>query len=186
MRSACLVLVAALAALVTPRARADDFCATCELQLGMGTAFHFWGYNNSLVIPAAFNFDQDRWELAVFRFPSTQHFWVPVFVYDVQWAKPYWAASFTRRLELFRYEHWRLFLGLGAAYKTQENRQIASLWNFSEQGGLRLRPTRGYTIELAYRHFSNAGLKKPNHGQDFATLTFSVYPALFRHHGSPP
>ena len=181
MRSGCAVLVAALAALVAPRARADDFCASCEVQLGVGTTWHFLGYNNSLVIPVAFNFDHERWELAAFRFPSTQHYYDTTFSYEILWAKPYWGASLTRRVEFFKHEHWRVFLGLGAAYKTQENRQISSLWNFSEQAGLRLTPAPGYALELTWRHWSNAGLKLPNHGQDLATLTFSVYPALFRH-----
>jgi hypothetical protein len=42
-------------------------------------------------------------------------------------------------------------------------------------------PKKGMTIELVGRHWSNGGLKLPNHGQDFATLTFSVYPGLFGH-----
>jgi hypothetical protein len=174
------VVLAALAALATPRARAADFCSTCELQLGIGGAFHFFGYNHSPVIPLAFNFDQDRWELAVFRFSNRQEYYSTTFFYNIEWSRPHWAAAFSRRLELLPHEHWRLFLGLGAGYRSAEDRNIASLWNFAEQGGFRLTPRKNLAIELAYRHFSNAGLKKPNHGQDFATLTFSIYPTFFR------
>ena len=41
---------------------------------------------------------------------------------------------------------------------------------------MRIVPTPGTTIELVMRHWSNAGLKLPNHGQDFATLTFTLSP----------
>ena len=76
---------------------------------------------------------------------------------------------------MVRLEHFKVFLGLGASYKTQENRQTASLWNFSEQVGMRYIPKEGCAIELVGRHWSNAGLKLPNHGQDFVTVMFSVY-----------
>lgn len=183
MRSGCLVLAAAVAALASPGARAADFCSTCELQAGIGGAFHRWGYSHSPVIPLSFNFDADRWELAVFRFANHQEYYSDTFRWNIEWARRYWGASFSRRVELLKHEHWRLFLGLGAGYRSEEDRQISSLWNFAEQGGLKLTPSRNYSIELTWRHFSNAGLKKPNHGQDFATLTFSVYPTLFHHGG---
>jgi len=38
-----------------------------------------------------------------------------------------------------------------------------------------------HAIVLIGRHWSNGGLKLPNHGQDFATLMFTVYPSLLRH-----
>jgi Lipid A 3-O-deacylase (PagL) len=182
MRSWCVLLALAWAALAAPQARADDFCATCELQLGIGATYHFWGYTHSLVVPVAFNFDHDRWELAAFRFASGQHYHDSTFYnVDVPFANPYWGASFTRRLELFKRPHWRLFAGLGASYKSREDRLSSSLWNFSEQLGLRITPSPGYTIELVGRHWSNGGLKLPNHGQDFATVMFSVYPGLIGH-----
>jgi hypothetical protein len=183
----CVVLLVGVAALAaTSEVCAADFCGSCEIQVGVGATYHYWGSNHSAVVPLALNFDHDRWELAAFRFTHRQQYWSDTFNYDVLWADPYWGFSLTRRVELFKHEHWRLFLGLGAAYKTQENRQIASLWNFSEQAGLRLTPSAGYAIELTWRHWSNAGLKKPNHGQDFATVMLSVYPAFFRHHETPP
>jgi lipid A 3-O-deacylase PagL len=184
MRFGCVVLMAALAALATSRVQAADFCSSCEVELGLGTSFHYWGYNNSLVVPVALNFDHDRWELGAFRFTSNQRYYSDTFAYNVLWATPYWGFSLTRRLELVKLEHFRLFLGLGAAYKTQENRQIASLWNFSEQAGARFIPAPGYAIELTWRHWSNAGIKLPNHGQDFGTLMFSVYPGFFHHRDS--
>jgi hypothetical protein len=186
MRSGCVLLGAVLVALATPRVQAADFCSSCELQLGLGATYHYWGYNHSLVVPVALNFDHDRWELAAFRFTSSQRYYSDTFNYNVLWATPYWGASLTRRLELFKHEHWRLFIGLGAAYKSQENRQVSSLWNFSEQIGARFTPAPGYSIELTWRHWSNAGLRLPNHGQDFGTLMFSVYPGFLGHRDAPP
>jgi hypothetical protein len=175
MRSWCVVLVAAVAALAAPRVRAADFCSTCELQLGVGATYHYWDYTNSVVVPVAFNFDADRWELAAFRFTKQQEYFSNTFNAHIVWATPYWGTSLTRRLEVVKLERFKLFLGLGASYKTQENRQTASLWNFSEQVGMRFIPEEGYAIELVGRHWSNAGLKLPNHGQDFVTLMFSVH-----------
>jgi hypothetical protein len=41
---------------------------------------------------------------------------------------------------------------------------------------VRFLPTRNTAIELIARHWSNAGIKPPNRGQDFATLTFTLWP----------
>jgi hypothetical protein len=180
MRSWCVVLAAACAALASPVARAADFCATCQVQLGIGATYHYWGYTHSLVIPAALNFDKDRWELAAFRFASGQEFFDSTFQWHVHFADPYWGFSLTRRLELFKHAHWRLIIGLGASYKTEEDTLSSSRWNFAEQVGLRITPTSRCAIELVGRHWSNAGLKLPNHGQDFATLMFTVYPGWTR------
>jgi hypothetical protein len=100
---------------------------------------------------------------------------------DIHFADPYWGFSFARRLELFPQKHWTFFAALGASYKTEQDRLSSSWFNFNEEVGLRIMPKKGMTIELVGRHWSNAGLKLPNHGQDFATLTFSVYPGLLGH-----
>jgi len=181
MRFWGVLLAAALLAPAAPAVRAADFCSTCELQLGIGATYHFWETTHSLVVPVILNFDRDRWELGAFRFTGNQEFFDTTFHGHVRFATPHWGFSLTRRLELFRHPHWRLIIGLGASYKTQENTLSASRWNFSEQFGLRLTPKPGYAIELIGRHWSNAGLKLPNHGQDFATLTFTVYPSLLGH-----
>ena len=181
MRSWWVLLAAAGAALAAPNVRAGDFCATCEVQLGFGATYHYWGTTHGLVVPMILNFDHDRWELGAFRFVKGQEFFDSTFGVDVRFATPYWGFSLSRRLELFRHPHWRVIVGLGASYKTEEDRLSSSYWNFAEQLGLRLTPQRGWSIELIGRHWSNGGLKLPNHGQDFATLTFSVYPGLIGH-----
>jgi hypothetical protein len=178
------IVVALTAAFAVPAARAADvseLCATCEFQFGIGATYHYWGTTHSLVIPMIANFDEDRWEVGAFRFTGPQRFYDTTFSYHITFAEPYWGFSFSRRLELFRHPHWALVAGFGGSYKTQENRLSASLWNFAYQAGVRLTPFRGTAIELVGRHWSNSGLKLPNHGQDFATLTFSIYPSLFMH-----
>jgi len=46
--------------------------------------------------------------------------------------------------------------------------------------GLRFRlPGNRVTGELAMRHWSNGGIRLPNHGQDFATLTVHLNSGFF-------
>ena len=181
MRSWCVVVVAACAALVVPSVRAADFCATCEVQLGFGATYHFWSTTHGLLVPVLLDFDQDRWELGAFRFVKSQEYFDSTFGANVHFASPYWGFSLSRRLELFRHPLWRVVVGGGASYKTEEDRLVSSYWNFAWQGGLRLTPHPGWSIELIGRHWSNGGLKLPNHGEDFVTLTFSAYPGLIGH-----
>jgi hypothetical protein len=45
--------------------------------------------------------------------------------------------------------------------------------NFAEQLGWRFpKQPSGGRVEFAIRHVSNAGLKKPNRGEDFLTLAY--------------
>ena len=69
----------------------------------------------------------------------------------------------------------------GSGPAQEKLRRLVMIRVPNEEIGLRIKPTQSWTIELTGRHWSNAGLKLPNHGQDFATLTFSVYPGLFGH-----
>src|SRR5262249_61944750 len=167
MRSWCALLAAACAAPAAPPARAADFCASCEIQLGIGGTYHYWGYTHSLVVPLALNFDRDRWELAAFRFASHQEFYDTTFNWWVRPAEAYWGFSLTRRLELFRHPHWRGIVGLGASYKTEGDRLSSSLWHFAEQVGGGITPPPGGGLGLLGRHRVNAGLRAPNHGPGF-------------------
>lgn len=185
MRHCCVVLAAGLAVQAAPAVRAADLCATCEVQLGLGATYHFWEYTHSVVLPVTVKFDRNRWELGAFRFPSNQEFFDTTFNWHVRFATPYWGFSVARRLELFKHPHWRLIVGLGGAYRTKEDTLTASHWNFSEQLGVRLTPRPGLAIELIGRHWSNGGLKLPNHGQDFATVMFTVYPGSSGHTRAP-
>src|ERR1700730_13717712 len=53
-------------------------------------------------------------------------------------------------------------------------------WDFASQLGLRFRlPGSRAMAELTMRHWSNGGIRLPNHGQDFATLTIRLNSGLF-------
>ena len=88
MRSWCVLLAAAAMALAAPNVRAADLCSTCEVQLGLGATYHFWGYTHGLLVPAALNFDHDRWELGAFRFAKAQSYFNSTFGADVDFANP--------------------------------------------------------------------------------------------------
>ena len=154
-------------------------CGDCKLQLGAGATYHYWGATAGLVLPVTVLLDGDRYELGAFRMATGQHFYDRHFNEVLQTATPYWGFSASRRWNLLRRPYWRLVLGLGGSYKTQENDLSSTRWNFAEQLGLRLTPNGRLTLELTFRHWSNAGLKLPNRGQDFATLSFVVLPGAF-------
>ncbi len=136
MRSGCALLAAAMLALAAPNVRAEDFCSTCEVQLGLGGTYHWVGWSHGIVAPIIFTFDHDRWELGAFRFTKGQDFYDSTFGVDIHFADPYWGFSFARRLELFPQKHWAFFAAAGASYKTEQDRLSSSWWNFNEEVGL--------------------------------------------------
>lgn len=181
LRTGLACVLAVLGAPATSAADGSSFWSRCELQTGFGATYHYWGWTHSPVVPIIVTLDDDRWELGAFRIPRNQTFYDETFVYQVHFANPYWGFSASRRFELFKHRHWRLLAGIGASYKTEEDTLSSSLWNISEQLGVRITPIPGLHFDLVGRHWSNGGLKLPNHGQDFATLTVSIIPGLLGH-----
>ena len=182
MRSGCALLAAAMLALAAPNVRAEDFCSTCEVQLGLGGTYHWVGWSHGIVAPIIFTFDHDRWEFG--RLPLHQGTGL--------------LRLHLRRRYPFRGSLLGLFLRAPAGavpakalgvfcggWGLVQNRAgpaVFLLVEFRRRGRACGSSRRqGWTIELVGRHWSNGGLKLPNHGQDFATLTFSVYPGLFGH-----
>jgi hypothetical protein len=147
-------------------------CASCELEVGIGGTYHYWARTGGIVIPLVFTWDDGRYELGAFRMSTPQ--WIE---FDDQpparrFANPYWGFSLSRRWRLFATPTLRLYVGLGASYKTETDELDSTHWNFAEQ--LALRWDRGHnvpSVELSIRHWSNAGIRLPNRGQDFAVLT---------------
>ncbi|MBV8876778.1 MAG: acyloxyacyl hydrolase, partial [Gammaproteobacteria bacterium] len=88
-----------------------------------------------------------------------------------RFAYPYWGFSLSRRWRLVRLGALGLYLGLGASYKTETDKLDSTRWNFAEQLAFRWERAHGPSLELSIRHWSNAGIKLPNRGQDFAVLT---------------
>src|SRR5207249_1305927 len=72
------------------------------------------------------------------------------------------------------------FCGFGMAGKTKSDALSTTRWDFASQLGLRFRlPGNRVTGELVMRHWSNGGIRLPNHGQDFATLTVHLNSGFF-------
>jgi Lipid A 3-O-deacylase (PagL) len=72
------------------------------------------------------------------------------------------------------------FFGFGLAAKNESDQLSVTRLDFASQLGLRFRmPGDRVVAELAVRHWSNGGIRLPNHGQDFATLTVRLNSGLF-------
>lgn len=58
--------------------------------------------------------------------------------------------------------------GLGLVYMTQHTQEQATQFNFTEQAGIGmhyfLRKNTAFTLEGRFRHLSNSGIDRPNHG----------------------
>jgi hypothetical protein len=142
-----------------------------HLAVGAGTTYQYDGSKGTNLAVATWTSSEDHYELAAFRFLSAQtRRGDPL-------AEPNWAFEASRRWRL----HWKLidhsgldlFFGFGAAYKTKTDDLNGSNWNFAEQLGWRFpQQANGGRVEIALRHVSNAGLKKPNRGEDFLTFAY--------------
>jgi len=176
-----LSLIALTIMFASVNARAADalsVCRDCQLQLGVGGTYHYWSSTGGLVVPVTLVFDQSRYELGLFRMANPQSFYDPRIQAKRQTAEPYWGVSASRRWQLIGRPSWKLFFGFGASYKTELDELSATRWNFASQLGVRVALNgQGSFVELCMRHWSNAGIRLPNRGQDFATVTFVFSPA---------
>jgi Lipid A 3-O-deacylase (PagL) len=164
-----------------PRSAYAQFsCASCEVEVGAGGTYHYWGTTGSLVLPVTVNWSENRYEFAIFRFTDTQLLPLPGTHRERRMANPYWGASLSRRWQIFERGPVRGFFGFGLAGRTESDELSATRWDFASQLGLRFRLPGDRVIgEVAMRHWSNGGIKLPNHGQDFATVTFRLNSRLF-------
>lgn len=150
-------------------------CADCEIRLGVGGTYHFWGSTSGVVVPLTLSWKRGRYEFGVFRFASDQNLKDPVERTGKTGVDPYWGASLSRRWQLIERGPFTAIAGFGLSYKSQLDTLSATHFNFASQLGLRLKlPYAHSTLEFSMRHWSNAGIKLPNHGQDFATLMIRV------------
>jgi hypothetical protein len=142
-----------------------------QLALGAGMTYQYDGSKGTTLGIATYTWRDDNYELAAIRFFTAQTRRGDTL------AHPNWVFEFSRRWRF----HWRLidhsglqlFFGAGAAYKNEADDIDGSHLNFAEQLGWRFpRQANGGHVEFAIRHMSNAGLKKPNKGEDFLTLAY--------------
>jgi hypothetical protein len=161
-------------------ASAQSICDTCEVQLGLGGTYHFWGRTGGVVLPLTVNWGGGRYEAGLFRISSQQTLYDAGHPNGRVMARPYWGVSLSRRWRLVELGPIRAFAGFGLAAKTESDQLSVTRVDFASQLGLRYRlPGDRIVAELTVRHWSNGGIRLPNHGQDFATLTVSLNSRLF-------
>jgi Lipid A 3-O-deacylase (PagL) len=161
-------------------AQAQSFCQSCEVQVGAGGTYHYWGTTGSLVLPVSLTWSDNRYELAAFRFANTQLLPFPGTHRERVMANPYWGASLSRRWRLFEHGPVQGYVGFGLAGRSESDALSVTRWDFAEQLGLRFRlPGNRVIGEVTMRHWSNGGVRLPNHGQDFATVTFRLNSGIF-------
>ena len=165
----------------TPRtADAQTFCDSCQLQVGLGGTYHYWGETGSLVLPVSLTWSDNRYELAAFRFTDQQLLPFPGTHRERLMADPYWGASLSRRWRLFEHGPVQGYFGFGLAGRSESDVLSVTRWDFASQLGLRFRfPGDRVVGEVTMRHWSNGGIRLPNHGQDFATFTVRLNSGLF-------
>jgi hypothetical protein len=161
-------------------AQAQTFCQSCEVQVGAGGTYHYWGTTGSLVLPVSLTWSDNRYELAAFRFTNTQLLPFPGTHRERVMANPYWGASLSRRWRLFEHGPVQGYVGFGLAGRSESDALSVTRWDFAEQVGLRFHlPGNRVVGEVTMRHWSNGGIRLPNHGQDFATVTFRLNSGIF-------
>jgi len=75
------------------------------------------------------------------------------------------------------------YVGFGLSVKTEADVLSVTKWDFASQLGVRFRLHGSPLVgEITMRHWSNAGIRLPNHGQDFATVTIRLNSRLFGFH----
>jgi hypothetical protein len=171
IRAVSLALLT-MAGYVPGIANAQSLCASCEVQIGLGETYHFWGTTGGVVLPVSVNWSGGRYELGLFRVTTQQVLHDTNYPRGRVMADPYWGLSVSRRWRLLERGPTRVFFGFGLAAKTESDELSVTRLDFASQLGMRFRfPGDRAVAELTVRHWSNAGIRLPNHGQDFATLT---------------
>ena len=175
LTTGCLVGGILLGAM--PRVSAADGvlpCQGCELRLGIGSTYHFWSRTGGTVIPVTLSWDGERYELGLFRMAKRQTLSEGNVQTSRLLAEPYWAVSASRRWKLAGTSRWRVLFGFGASYKSEADSLNSTRWNFASQLAMQVRfPGGGPGLEVSVRHWSNGGIRLPNRGQDFVTLSYS-------------
>jgi len=128
-----------------------------------------------LLLPLSLTWSENRYELAAFRFTNQQLLDFPGTHFERQLANPYWGASLSRRWRLFERGPVEGFVGFGLSVKTESDTLSSTPWDFASQPGLRFQLLANRVVgELTMRHWSNGGIRLPNHGQDFVTVTLRL------------
>jgi Lipid A 3-O-deacylase (PagL) len=157
---------------VSELVHAQSFCDSCILQVGLGETYHYWATTGSLVLPVSVSWGDNRYEFGAFRFTTQQLLPWPGTHEERHMANPYWGASLSRRWLVFDRGPVQGYVGFGLSVKTEADVLSVTKWDFASQIGVRFQlPGSPVIGEVTMRHWSNGGIRLPNHGQDFATVT---------------
>jgi Lipid A 3-O-deacylase (PagL) len=140
--------------------------------VGVGTTYFDFRLTHGLVLPFALELDQSRWELAAFRFANSQEVEKAYGPMDGRGAKPYWGFTAMRRWQVLHRGWGKIYLGFGANYRTESDYLEISHWNFAYLIAARFDVgPHGTAVEVGIRHWSDAWIRRPNRGQDLATIS---------------
>ena len=157
-------------------ADAQSLCANCDVSVGVGATYHFWATTGGDVFPLTVVSADNDYEFGLFGF-TTQQTLLERGAYRARlMANPYVGSSLSRRWTLLNTGAVRASVGFGLSYKSESDVLSVTRLDFASQFALRFRLLDGHIAEFAIRHWSNGGIRLPNHGQDFATLTILLRP----------
>lgn len=80
-----------------------------------------------------------------------------------------------RRWQILHRSRWKLYLGIGAAYRNETDLLEPIRWNFAYPVALRYALRRSTFLELSVRHWSDAWIRNPDRGQNFLILTVGFH-----------
>src|SRR3984893_11853523 len=114
-----LLLLLVCAACAPRSADAQSLCESCELQVGLGGTYHYWGKTGGVVLPVAVTWSENRYELGFVRVTTQQTLHESRLRNERLMAEPYWGVSLSRRWQLFERGPVKGFFGFGLAGKTR-------------------------------------------------------------------
>lgn len=172
-----LICVTTFAASVPATSSAEGLLAPCEqcnVLIGAGRTFSHTAWTDGLVLEGTLELDESRWELGVFRFATAQTIPISGVPTDYHAANPYWGFTAMRRWQVLHRGPAKLYLGVGANYRTEIDYLESTNWNFAYVLAARFDLGKhGSMLELGVRHWSDAWIRAGNRGQNLATLSIS-------------
>src|SRR3981189_3364283 len=116
-------------------ADAQSFCESCEVQVGLGGTYHYWGTTGGVVLPVAVTWSENRYELGIVRVTTQQTLHESRLRSERLMADPYWGVSLSRRWQLFERGAVKGFFGFGLAGKTKSDVLSTTRGDFASQLG---------------------------------------------------
>lgn len=138
--------------------------------VGAGTTFRTSAWTDGIVLPVLLEIDGSRWEVGAFRFATVQYLKESFVPPSKVGAPAYWGFAALRRWQVLHRSRWKLYLGFGVSYQTRTDLIDSTRWNFAYVVAIRHTLGPNAFLELDVRHWSNAGIRMPNRGQNILML----------------